>query len=75
MPKTQLPLLTSTMMLTQALLATFAGLQAKKSLGARNNVLLVGFLAMIGADLAFALIGSVPGDVILSVADLESAHE
>ncbi|KAK9866106.1 hypothetical protein WJX84_003968 [Apatococcus fuscideae] len=61
MPKTQLPLLTSTMMLTQALLATFAGLQAKKSLGARNNVLLVGFLAMIGADLAFALIGSVPG--------------
>lgn len=61
MAKSQLPLLTSTMMLTTTLLAAPAGLRAKTSLKARNNVLLLGFLAMIGADLAFALIGSVPG--------------
>lgn len=61
MAKSQLPLLTSAMMLTQALLAAPAGIRAKTSLKARNNVLLLGFLAMIGADLAFALIGSVPG--------------
>ncbi|KAK9849389.1 hypothetical protein WJX84_005290 [Apatococcus fuscideae] len=61
MAKSQLPLLTSTMMLTTTLLAAPAGIRAKSSLKARNNVLLLGFLAMIGADLAFALIGSVPG--------------
>lgn len=61
MPKAQLPLLTSTMMLVQAFLAAPAGLRAKGSIKARNTVLLLGYLAMILADLSFAFLGSVPG--------------
>ena len=72
MAKSQLPLLTSAMMLTQALLAAPAGIRAKTSLKARNNVLLLGFLAMIGADLAFAFIGSVPG--LISLHALKAEH-
>ena len=73
MPKAQLPLLTSAMMLTQAVLAAPAGIRAKSSLAARNNVLLLGFLAMIGADFAFALISSVQGRV--STTSLHSLDE
>ena len=62
LPKSQLPLLTSAMMVTQAFLAAPAGLAAKKSLGARNRVILVGYAAMIAADLSFALLPSVIGE-------------
>lgn len=61
MPKSQLPLLTSTMMLVQAFLAAPAGLRAKASIRSRNGVLLAGYAAMIAADLSFAFLGSVPG--------------
>ena len=61
LPKSQLPLLTSAMMVTQAFLAAPAGLAAKKSLGARNRVILTGYAAMIAADLSFALLPSTIG--------------
>lgn len=61
MPKAQLPLLTSTIMLVQAFLAAPAGIRAKGSIKARNGVLLVGFAAMIAADLSFAFLTSIPG--------------
>ena len=54
LPRSQLPLLMSIMMITQAFLAAPAGLAAKKSLGDRNRMILLGYAAMIGADLAFA---------------------
>ena len=55
LPKSQLPVLMSTVMVVQAFLAAPSGLQAKRSLGARNQVLLLGYAAMIAADLCFAL--------------------
>jgi hypothetical protein len=61
MPRSQLPLLTSTMMIAQAVLAAPAGLRAKSSIKARNGVLLLGYAAMIAADLSFAFFNSVPG--------------
>ncbi len=61
MPRSQLPLLTSTMMIAQAVLAAPAGLRAKASIKARNGVLLFGYAAMIAADLSFAFLNSVPG--------------
>ncbi len=61
MPRAQLPALTSTMMIAQALLAAPAGIRAKHSIKARNTVLLLGYAAMIAADLSFAFLTSVPG--------------
>ena len=62
MPKAQLPLLTSTIMIVQAVVAAPAGIRAKGSIKARNQVLLLGYAAMIAADLAFAFLGTVPGE-------------
>ncbi|KAK9839281.1 hypothetical protein WJX81_005580 [Elliptochloris bilobata] len=61
MSKAQLPLLTSIMMVVQAFLAAPAGLRAKRSIADRNQVLLVGYAAMIAADLTFALVPTVYG--------------
>lgn len=61
MSKAQLPLLTSIMMVTQAFLAAPAGIRAKRSIRDRNAVILVGYAAMIAADLTFALVPSVYG--------------
>jgi sugar phosphate permease len=61
MNKAQLPLLTSTMMLTTAVLATPCGLRAKRSIQARNNMLLAGFGVMVLANLSFAFISNAAG--------------
>lgn len=61
MSKAQLPLLTSIIMVTQAFLSAPAGIRAKRSIKDRNQVLLLGYAAMIAADLSFALIPSVLG--------------
>ena len=61
MPRSQLPALTSTMMIAQAFLAAPAGIRAKGSIKARNTVLLLGYAAMIAADLSFAFFNTVPG--------------
>ena len=61
MAKSQLPLVTSMMMVTLAVLATPVGLRAKRSIGARNGLLLLGFGAMIAADLVFALTNNAAG--------------
>ena len=61
MAKSQLPLVTSMMMVTQAVLATPVGLRAKRSIEARNGLLLLGFGAMISADLVFALTNNAAG--------------
>lgn len=61
MPRSSLPALTSVMMLTQAVLATPAGLRAKRSVRDRNTVLVLGTLALVGANAAFALVPSVRG--------------
>lgn len=62
LPKSQLPVLMSIIMVTQAMLSAPSGLRAKQSLYARNQVLLTGYAAMIGADLAFALLPHATGD-------------
>ena len=61
MSKAQLPLLTSIIMVVQALLSAPAGIRAKRSIKDRNQVLLLGYAAMIAADLSFALVPSVVG--------------
>lgn len=61
MDRASLPVLTSIMMIAQAFLATPAGLQAKKSVRARNWVIAVGIATLIGANAAFALIPSAAG--------------
>ena len=61
MPRSQLPLLTSAMMLVQAFVAAPAGLKAKGSIRSRNQVLLLGYAAMIAADLTFAFVPTVTG--------------
>jgi hypothetical protein len=61
MSKAQLPLLTSIMMVTQAFLSAPAGIRAKRSIKDRNAVILLGYAAMIAADLTFALVPSVYG--------------
>ena len=61
MSKAQLPLLTSIIMVVQAFLSAPAGLRAKRSLKDRNQVLLLGYVAMIAADLSFALVPSMIG--------------
>lgn len=64
MPRSSLPALTSVMMLTQAVLATPAGLRAKRSVKDRNTVLVLGTLALVVANAAFALMPSVRGMLI-----------
>ncbi|KAK9917953.1 hypothetical protein WJX75_000018 [Coccomyxa subellipsoidea] len=61
MSKAQLPLLTSIIMVVQAFLSAPAGIRAKRSIKDRNQVLLLGYAAMIAADLCFALVPSVVG--------------
>lgn len=61
MDKAQLPVLMSIMMITQAVLSTPCGLRAKRSLKARNNLLLGGFGTMIVADLFFAKMATPTG--------------
>ena len=68
MSKAQLPLLTSIMMVVQAFLAAPAGLRAKRSLKDRNQVLLLGYAAMIAADLSFALFQTAMGGLRLNAA-------
>lgn len=62
MPKAELPLLTSIMMVTQALMSAPVGMRAKKSVKARNSILLLGCVALIGANAAFALLGTTAGE-------------
>ncbi len=62
MSKAQLPLLTSIIMVVQAFLSAPAGLRAKRSIADRNQVLLLGYAAMIAADLSFALVPSMLGE-------------
>eukprot|EP00884_Botryococcus_braunii_P019483 jgi/Botrbrau1/6218/Bobra.0109s0013.1 len=64
MPKEQLPLLVSIIMVIQAAGATASGLRAKRSIKDRNIVLLVGYAAIIGANMAFAVIPNFSGMVI-----------
>lgn len=61
MDRASLPVLTSIMMVTQAVLATPAGLRAKRSVASRNAVVVLGIVALIGANAAFALLPSAPG--------------
>ena len=67
MSKAQLPLLTSVIMVTQAFISAPAGLRAKRSLKDRNQVLLLGYAAMIAADLTFAFMPTVYGGLLTSV--------
>ena len=62
MSKAQLPLLTSVIMVTQAFISAPAGIWAKRSLKDRNKVLLLGYAAMIAADLTFAFMPTVYGE-------------
>lgn len=61
MDKASLPILTSIMMLTQAVLATPMGLKAKESVQSRNMVIIAGIAVLIGANAAFAFIPSFSG--------------
>ncbi len=63
MSKAQLPLLTSVIMVTQAFISAPAGIRAKRSLKDRNQVLLLGYAAMIAADLTFAFMPTVYGEL------------
>ena len=65
MSKAQLPLLTSVIMITQAFISAPAGLRAKRSLKDRNQVLLLGYAAMIAADLTFAFMPTVYGEPLV----------
>ena len=64
MSKAQLPLLTSVIMVTQAFISAPAGIRAKRSLRDRNQVLLLGYAAMIAADLTFAFMPTVYGEAL-----------
>ena len=64
MSKAQLPLLTSVIMVTQAFISAPAGIRAKRSLRDRNQVLLLGYAAMIAADLTFAFMPTVYGGAL-----------
>lgn len=61
MDKASLPILTSVMMITQAILATPMGLKARESVGSRNTIIAVGTAVLIGANASFALIPSFKG--------------
>jgi hypothetical protein len=62
MAKSSLPVLTSIMMVTQAVLATPMGLRAKQSVRSRNQVVLAGIAVLIGANASFAFIPSFYGE-------------
>jgi len=64
MDKASLPILTSVMMLTTALLATPMGLKAKESVKSRNTVIAVGIAVLIGANASFAFIPSMQGMIL-----------
>jgi MFS family permease len=64
MDKASLPLLTSVIMITQAVLATPMGLQARKSVRSRNTVIAAGIAVLIGANAAFALLPSLQGMLV-----------
>ena len=64
MDKSSLPVLTSVIMITQAVLATPAGMRAKRSVADRNAVILAGTAVLIGANAAFAFIPSYSGMVL-----------
>lgn len=64
MDKASLPILTSIMMLTQAVLATPMGLKAKESVQSRNMVIIAGIAVLIGANAALAFIPSFSGMVL-----------
>ncbi len=72
MSRAQLPLLTSVIMVTQAFISAPAGIRAKRSLRDRNQVLLLGYAAMIAADLTFAFMPTVYGETPSS--DHHSQH-
>ncbi|KDD77011.1 hypothetical protein H632_c40p0 [Helicosporidium sp. ATCC 50920] len=55
LPRSALPWLTSLMMIPQALLATSAGLAARRSVRHRNAVLLGGIAVLVAANACFAL--------------------
>lgn len=61
MDKASLPVLTSIIMLTQAVLATPMGLKAKESVASRNMVIVAGIAVLIGANASFAFIPSFTG--------------
>eukprot|EP00889_Picochlorum_renovo_P002821 jgi/Picre1/29851/NNA_005233.t1 len=61
MDKASLPVLTSIIMLTQAVLATPMGLKAKESVASRNMVIVAGIAVLIGANASFAFIPSFIG--------------
>jgi MFS family permease len=61
MAKASLPVLTSIMMITQAVLATPMGLRAKQSVKARNWVIILGIATLIGANASFAFLPSFQG--------------
>ena len=64
MDKASLPLLTSVMMITQAILATPMGLKARESVQSRNTVIALGIAVLVGANASFALIPSFKGMVL-----------
>lgn len=59
--KASLPLLLALTGVPFAVLATPAGLYAKRSTQTRNTVLLLGIAALIAADLCYAFVLTVPG--------------
>lgn len=61
MDKASLPVLTSAMMITQAVLATPMGLKAKESVTSRNTVIAIGIGVLILSNAAFAFIPSFQG--------------
>lgn len=67
MDKASLPLLTSMMMITQAVLATPMGLKAKESVRSRNTVIAVGTAVLILANAAFAFLPSFEGMLLGSL--------
>lgn len=64
MDKASLPLLTSVMMITQAVLAAPMGLKAKESVKSRNMVIAIGTAFLIGANASFSLIPTFQGMVL-----------
>lgn len=64
MDKASLPLLTSVMMITQAILAAPIGLKAKESVKSRNTVIAIGTAFLIGANASFSLIPTFQGMVL-----------
>jgi MFS family permease len=64
MDKASLPVLTSVIMITQAILSTPAGMRAKRSVKDRNTVIIAGTAVLILANAAFAFLPSYLGMVL-----------